>query len=59
MSSQHNAPQIGRSRDERDTFWDTLNAVVSRLPTGEVVSLGGDLNGHLGSAADCYARVRG
>lgn len=53
------APQVGRSDDEKDVYWDALIETVSRLSAGEAVILGGDLNGHVGSAADGYGGVHG
>src|SRR5580692_494404 len=43
------APQSGKSNEEKDDFWDKLIALTSSISGGEVILLGGDLNGHVGS----------
>lgn len=53
------APQVGRPQQEKDSFWDQLIEAVSRLLESEAVILGGDLNGHVGAAADGYDGVHG
>jgi len=53
------APQSGRSDVEKDEFWDKLIALTSNIPVGEMILLGGDLNGHVGSHGDDYMGVHG
>ena len=55
------APQIGLSEEEeeKDEIWDTLVHVVSGISEREVVVIGGDLNGHVGSLAEGYEGVHG
>jgi hypothetical protein len=58
------APQAALSgdmvvEDEKDTFWDRLQDVVARVPPGEFIMLGGDLNGHVGSGSDGYEGLHG
>jgi hypothetical protein len=53
------APQAALSEDEKDTFWDGLQDVVARVPPGEFIMLGGDLNGHVGSGSDGYEGLYG
>jgi hypothetical protein len=53
------APQSGRSNEEKDDFWDKLIALTSSISGGEVILLGGDLNGHVGSRSDDYVGVHG
>ena len=44
--------QVERSHEEKDFFWNQMVKVVSRLPLREAVFVGGDLNGHMGAAAE-------
>jgi len=53
------APHSGRSNEEKDDFWDKLIALTSSISGGEVILLGGDLNGHVGSRSDDYVGVHG
>ena len=53
------APQVGRTEEEKDKFWDEAITVLSGIPPGEAVILGGDLNGHVGAGADGYDGVHG
>jgi hypothetical protein len=52
------APQAALSED-KDTFWDGLQDVVARVPPGEFIMLGGDLNGHVGIGSDGYEELHG
>ena len=36
---------MGRSEDEKDSFWNLLLSVVGSIPASEMVIVGGDLNG--------------
>jgi hypothetical protein len=51
--------QAALSEDEKDTFWDGLLHVVARVPHGEFIMLGGDINGHVGSGSDGYEGLHG
>ena len=42
------APQVGRSAQEKQAFWDSLEDEVGRIPDGEGLLIGGDMNGHIG-----------
>nr|XP_049587334.1 craniofacial development protein 2-like [Syngnathus scovelli]XP_049587336.1 craniofacial development protein 2-like [Syngnathus scovelli]XP_049587343.1 craniofacial development protein 2-like [Syngnathus scovelli]XP_049587352.1 craniofacial development protein 2-like [Syngnathus scovelli]XP_049587362.1 craniofacial development protein 2-like [Syngnathus scovelli] len=53
------APQVGRSQDEKDAFWDKAIMVLSGIPQNEVIILGGDLNGHVGRESDGFEGVHG
>jgi hypothetical protein len=53
------APQAALSEDEKDTFWDGLQDLLARVPPGEFIMLGGDLNGHVGSGRDGYEGLHG
>ncbi|XP_065315777.1 uncharacterized protein LOC135924611 [Gordionus sp. m RMFG-2023] len=52
-------PQVGRSEEEKDVFWDSLLGVTSRLANEEGIILAGDLNGHVGASSEGYERVHG
>ena len=53
------APQIGRSEEEKDVFWDKMMDLTTAIPEDEAVILGGDLNGHVGDSVDGYDGVHG
>ena len=42
------APQVGCEMDEKEEFWSELDEVVERVPGGERLMIGADLNGHVG-----------
>ncbi|GKD78308.1 craniofacial development protein 2-like protein, partial [Tanacetum coccineum] len=52
-------PQVGLSDVEKKRFWDDLDELVRECPADERLILGGDLNGHIGAAADGYEGVHG
>ncbi|PWA34772.1 hypothetical protein CTI12_AA615940 [Artemisia annua] len=51
------APQVGRSEEEKKSFWDSLNELVKECRPDQRLIIGGDLNGHIGAATDGYAGV--
>ncbi|GKA50437.1 methyltransferase-like protein 2 isoform X1 [Tanacetum coccineum] len=53
------APQVGLSKVEKKTFWDSLDKVMREFPTDKRLILGGGLNGHIGAATEGYAGVHG
>nr|GEU61015.1 cleavage/polyadenylation specificity factor, 25kDa subunit [Tanacetum cinerariifolium] len=53
------APQVGLSDADKKRFWDALDKMARECPTDQQLIIGGDLNGHIGVAADGYARVHG
>ena len=53
------APQTGRGEEEKDEFWSELLSVTSSVTADEIIVLGGDLNGHVGSKGDGYEGVHG
>nr|GFA08605.1 craniofacial development protein 2-like [Tanacetum cinerariifolium] len=53
------APQVGLSKVEKTTFWDSLDKVMRECPTSQRLILGGDLNGHIGAATKGYTGVHG
>ncbi|KAG2645297.1 hypothetical protein PVAP13_2KG426005, partial [Panicum virgatum] len=40
-------------------FWEDLDSMVSTVPTGEKLFIGGDLNGHVGATNVGFERVHG
>ena len=45
-------PQTGRSAEEKDPFWDQMISVTESIPASELIVVGGDLNGHVGTNVD-------
>ena len=43
------APQTGRSTEEKDCFWDQMISVTESIPASELIVVGGDMNGHVGT----------
>ena len=50
---------MGRSEVEKKCFWDSLDELVREFPSDQRLIIGGDVNGHIGAAADGYAGVHG
>jgi hypothetical protein len=53
------APQVGLSESSKSQFWEDLDSMVSTVPIGEKLFIGGDLNGHVGATNVGYERVHG
>ena len=53
------APQMGRSRVEKEEFLVMLREVVSGIDSDERMLICGDLNGHVGSEIDGFESVHG
>ena len=53
------APQVGRSEAEKDLFYEDLQEELLERKEGEVILMGGDFNGHVGSRADGYEDIHG
>nr|GEZ14065.1 hypothetical protein [Tanacetum cinerariifolium] len=53
------APQVRLSDADKKRFWDALDEMVRECPTNQRLIIGGDLNGHIGAAADGYVEVHG
>uniref|UniRef100_UPI00358E89BF craniofacial development protein 2-like n=1 Tax=Myxine glutinosa TaxID=7769 RepID=UPI00358E89BF len=53
------APQVGRSDEEKDTFWCAIEKLMENVKDEEVVVVGGDLNGHVGRSMDGFEGVHG
>ncbi|GJZ95527.1 retrovirus-related pol polyprotein LINE-1 [Tanacetum coccineum] len=54
-----NAPQVGLSDAIKKKFWDELDEIVRECLTDQHLFIGGNLNGHIRTTADGYARVHG
>ena len=53
------SPQVGRSEEEKDVFWDKVFQLVNNIPQNDVVIVAGDLNGHVGKTSSGYEGVHG
>lgn len=53
------APQVGHNESTKREFWEGLEDLVRRVPTGEKLFIGGDLNGHVGTSNTGFERVHG
>ena len=53
------APQAGLDDSSKDTFYENLLSVVSKLPDKEIVIPCGDWNGHIGRTSAGYDGVHG
>jgi hypothetical protein len=53
------APQVGLSDDVKRRFWEDLDDMVREVSSSEKIFIGGDLNGHVGTAISEFERVYG
>ncbi|XP_071677275.1 uncharacterized protein [Lolium perenne] len=53
------APQVGHNESTKREFWEGLEDLVRRVPIGEKLFIGGDLNGHVGTSNIGFERVHG
>ena len=53
------APQVGLSAEEKDDIWDSFILVLSGISKQESISIGSNMNGHVGRDADGYGGVHG
>ncbi|KAK6735778.1 hypothetical protein RB195_018799 [Necator americanus] len=53
------APQMGCSEEEKACFWEDLEQYVQSLEGEEVLLIGGDFNGHVGSRKDGFESCHG
>ncbi|KAK6764498.1 hypothetical protein RB195_024719 [Necator americanus] len=53
------APQMGCSEEEKACFWEDLEQYVRSLESEEVLLIGGDFNGHVGSRKDGFESCHG
>ncbi|XP_071674469.1 uncharacterized protein [Lolium perenne] len=53
------ASQVGHNESTKREFWEGLEDLVRRVPIGEKLFIGGDLNGHVGTSNTGFERVHG
>lgn len=53
------APQTGCRDEEKDEFWEELDAYLRLVDPEEHLLIGGDLNGHVGATRDGYEQCHG
>ena len=53
------APQIGCSDSEKEAFWQDFHAHLNAFPNGELIWVGGDLNGHVGKSNENFEDCHG
>ncbi|XP_070029241.1 uncharacterized protein [Nicotiana sylvestris] len=53
------APQAGLDEEIKRCFWEELDEIVRNILPTERLFIGGDFNGHIGSAAGGYYKVHG
>ena len=53
------APQIRRSQEEKDNFWEAVWKLIEGIKKTERIMLGEDLNGHVCKESDGYEGVYG
>lgn len=51
------APQVGRTAQEKQEFWERLEDEVAKVPDTEGLIVGGDMNGHVGSTREGYEDI--
>nr|XP_009777392.1 PREDICTED: uncharacterized protein LOC104226971 [Nicotiana sylvestris] len=51
------APQAGLDEEIKRRFWEGLDEIVRNILPSERLFIGGDFNGHIGSAAGGYTEV--
>ncbi|KAK1696802.1 hypothetical protein QYE76_013499 [Lolium multiflorum] len=52
-------PQVGHNESTKREFWEGLEDLVMRVPIGDKLFIGGDLNGHVGTSNTGFERVHG
>jgi exonuclease III len=53
------APQVSLNENSKREFWEGLEDMVSSVPIGEKLFIGGDLNGHVGTSSTSFEGVHG
>ncbi|ONM20364.1 hypothetical protein ZEAMMB73_Zm00001d005126 [Zea mays] len=53
------APQVGLNENSKWEFWEGLEDMVSSVPVGKKLFIGGDLNGHVGTSSTSFEGVHG
>lgn len=48
------APQTRCPDEEKDDFWESVDAHLRSVPSDKHILIGGDLNGHIGQERDSY-----
>ena len=41
-------PQVGRDKEEKETFWERMDQLAEESPRDEKAVIGADFNGHVG-----------
>ena len=52
-------PQAGCDEEEKDRFWEQIEDMMVKIPQGEGVWIGGDLNGHVGDSNEGESKTMG
>ena len=52
-------PQSGKSQEEKDRFFEELDDELGRIPPEQMLYVGGDLNGHVGTERQGFEEVMG
>ena len=53
------APQVGRSKEDKEDFYSLLGKLLLGVKSSESLIVCGDLNGHVGATVDGFAGVHG
>ena len=53
------APQTGRQQEEKDVFLEKLEGAIRKIPTNEMIVVGGDFNAHVGERSPEYLEEHG
>ncbi|XP_071687270.1 uncharacterized protein [Rutidosis leptorrhynchoides] len=53
------APHVGLGEADKKSFWELLDEVVRGCPADHPLSIGGDLNGHIGTEVEGYRGAHG
>ena len=53
------APQVGCQDEEKETFWRQMDQELRAIQEGQMVIVGGDLNGHVGISREAIERIHG
>ena len=53
------APQGGRPQEEKEEFWELLDDSVGKIAEDDLLIIGGDLNGHVGTVRDGFEEIMG
>ena len=53
------APQVGRSSEEKQCFWEKVEDEIGKVPPADGLLIGGDVNAHVGANISGYEEVLG